>query len=94
MLKYLKLSVLAVFMVIVLFVAAATAGQGTAEIWGTVMSVDPESGDIMVKDTEGEVVPLTAGQGVDLGACQEGDTVRLKFDDEGIIKSMMVLNGG
>ena len=75
------------------FTAAALVSADEAQkITGTVMSINVETGEMIVKDSAGEIKTLMADpkEGVDLKMLKEGDLVSLETDNEGVIKSLDV----
>ncbi|UCF89943.1 MAG: hypothetical protein JSW39_16765 [Desulfobacterales bacterium] len=83
-------------LVVTLFVFSFIAITGVAaeemqKITGTVMSVNPDAGELMVKDEAGEEKSFTAGAEVDLKTCKEGDKVSVEADADGNIKSLSVI---
>ena len=73
------------------FIAVATV-SAQDKIEGTVMSVNAETGEVIVKDAAGEMKSLMADPkaGVDLKALKEGDPVSVESDANGVIKSLEV----
>jgi len=93
--KMLKKSLSMVLMAIFVFsfIAVATiSAQETQKITGTVMSVNVETGEVIVKDAAGEMKKLVADPkaegGVDLKMLKEGDPVTVESDSNGVIKSL------
>jgi len=75
------------------FIAVATvSAQETQKITGTVMSVNVETGEMIVKDDAGEMKSLMTDPkaGVDLKMLKEGDPVSVESDSDGVIKSIAV----
>ena len=76
------------------FIAVATVSAGeTQKITGTVMSINTESGEMIVKDDAGQMKSLLADPKtdlVDLKSLKEGDMVSLESDKEGVIKSLEI----
>ena len=75
------------------FIAVATlSADETQKIIGTVMSINVETGEMIVKDDAGEMKSLVADPkaGVDLKMLKEGDAVSVESDSNGIIKSLAV----
>ena len=72
-------------------VAALTADE-TQEITGTVMSINVETGEMIVKDDSGEMRTLMADpkEGVDLKMLKEGDAVNVESDSKGVVKSLEI----
>ena len=73
-------------------VAALTAGE-TQEILGTVMSINVETGEMIVKDSAGEMKTLMADPKtdlVDLKSLKVGDAVSLETDSKGVIQSLEI----
>ena len=75
------------------FIAVATlSAQDTQKIKGTVMSVNVETGEVIVKDDAGEMKTLMADPkaegAVDIKMLKEGDPVSVESDSNGVIKSI------
>ena len=73
------------------FIAVATlSADETQKVIGTVMSVNVETGEVIVKDDAGEMKSLMADPkaGVDLKMLKEGDAVSVESDSNGVIKSL------
>ena len=64
------------------------AAEQTSKISGKVVSVDAAAGKIMVEDSSGKVLPLSAGSDVDLKYVKEGDNVQMELDDKNMIHSI------
>lgn len=76
---------------IALFLATATLSQAEESVMavqGTIISVDPNSGQMAVLDDAGKTVVLSAGPDFDLKALQKGDTVKVEYDKKGAIQSI------
>lgn len=88
-----SLTMMLVALIVASFAAVATvSADETQKIKGTVMSVNVETGEMIVKDDAGEMKTLMADpkEGVDLKMLKEGDPVSLETDSEGVIKSLNV----
>ena len=75
------------------FIAVATlSAQETQKTTGTVMSINAETGEMVVKDAAGEMKSFIADPkaGVDLKMLKEGDPVAVESDSNGVIKSLAV----
>ena len=75
------------------FIAVATlSAEETQKITGTVMSINAETGEMIVKDDAGEMKSLMADPkaGMDLKMLKEGDPVSVESDSNGVIKSLEV----
>jgi hypothetical protein len=75
------------------FIAVTTvSADETQKITGTVMSINVETGEMIVKDAAGEMKTLMADPkaGMDLKTFKEGDLVSAESDSNGIIKSIKV----
>ena len=75
------------------FIAVATlSADETQKIKGTVMSINVETGEVIVKDDAGEMKTLMADPkaegSVDLKMLKEGDPVSVESDSNGVIKSL------
>ncbi len=91
----LKKSVSMMLMVLFIFsfIAVATLSAGeTQKITGTVMSINVDTGEMIVKDSAGEMKSLIADpkESVDLKILKEGDPVNVESDSNGVIKSLEV----
>ena len=91
----LKKSVTLVLMALFVFsfIAVATlSADETQKITGTVMSVNAETGEVIVKDAAGEMKTLKADPkaegAVDIKMLKEGDPVNVESDSKGVIKSL------
>jgi len=75
------------------FIAVATlSADETQKTTGTVMSINAETGEMVVKDAAGEMKSFIADPkaGVDLKMLKEGDPVAVESDSNGVIKSLAV----
>ncbi len=89
--KYVSMALVALF-VFSFFAVATVSADETQKITGTVMSVNVETGEMIVKDDAGEMKSLMADPkaGVDLKMLKEGDLVSAESDSNGIIKSLQI----
>ena len=89
--KSLSMVLVALFVFSFIGVATLSAEEGQ-KITGTVMSINVETGEMVVKDDAGEMKSLMADPkaGVDLKALKEGDPVSVESDANGVIKSLEV----
>lgn len=80
---------LAVLFVFSLIAVVSVSAQ--EKMQGTVISVNADSGEIVVQDAAGEAKTLMADPGaVDLKALKEGDAVNVEADADGAVKSIEV----
>ena len=84
---FIVLTALFVFSLIGIATLSAEEGQ---KIMGTVMSINVETGEMVVKDDAGEMKSLIADPkaGVDLKMLKEGDMVSVESDDAGAVQSI------
>jgi hypothetical protein len=89
--KSVSIMLMAIFVLSLISVAAVSADE-TQKIKGTVMSINIETGEMIVKDDAGEMKSLMADPkaGVDLKMLKEGDPVSVESDSNGVIKSLDV----
>ena len=89
--KSVSIMLMAIFVLSLISVAAVSADE-TQKIKGTVMSINIETGEMIVKDDAGEMKSLMADPkaGVDLKMLKEGDPVSVESDSNGVIKSLEV----
>ena len=89
--KSVSMMLLALFVFSFIAVAPLSAGK-TQKITGTVMSINAETGEVIVKDTSGEMKSLMADpkSDVDLKMLKAGDPVSVVSDSDGLIKSLTV----
>ena len=90
--KSISMLMIALFVFSFITVAGVAAGENQ-KISGQVMSVNPENGEVTIKDDAGEMKSLTAGPDVnlvDLKSLQAGDQINVVSDSEGVIKSLAV----
>jgi hypothetical protein len=87
--KTVSMALMALFVFSFITVAAVSADE-TQKIKGTVMSINVETGEVIVKDDAGEMKSLMADPkaGVDLKMLKEGDPVSVESDSNGVIKSL------
>ena len=87
--KTVSMALMALFVFSFITVAAVSADE-TQKIQGTVMSINVETGEVIVKDDAGEMKSLMADPkaGVDLKMLKEGDPVSVESDSNGVIKSL------
>jgi hypothetical protein len=88
-----SLSMVLVGLFVFSFIAVATlSAQDTQKIKGTVMSINVETGEVIVKDDAGEMKTLMADPkaegAVDIKMLKEGDPVSVESDSNGVIKSL------
>ena len=73
---------------------ATLSADETQEIIGTVMSINVETGEVIVKDDAGEMKTLMADPkaegAVDLKMLKEGDPVSVQSDSNGVIQSLEI----
>ena len=85
--------VLVALFVFSFFAVATLSADETKEIIGTVMSINVETGEMVVKDAAGEMKTLMADPKadlVDLKSLKVGDPVSLESDSNGVIQSLEV----
>ena len=72
-------------------ISMLSAEEGN-KITGTVMSINADTGEMVIKDDAGEMKSLVADPeaGVDLKMLKEGDPVSVESDANGVIKSLEV----
>ena len=72
-------------------IAMLSAEEGN-KITGTVMSINADTGEMIIKDDAGEMKSLVADPkaGVDLKMLKEGDPVSVESDANGVIKSLEI----
>ncbi|MDX2493521.1 MAG: hypothetical protein QNK27_00980 [Desulfuromusa sp.] len=89
--KSVSIMLMAIFVLSLISVAAVSADE-TQKIKGTVMSINVETGEMIVKDDAGEMKSLMADPkaDVDLKMLKEGDPVSVESDSNGVIKSLEV----
>ena len=89
--KSVSMAIVALFVFSFIAVATVSADE-TQKITGTVMSINVETGEMIVKDAAGEMKSLMADPkaGMDLKALKEGDLVSAESDSNGVIKSLEV----
>lgn len=86
-----SLSIVMVALFVFSFIAVATLSAEEGKITGTVMSVNVETGEMVVKDDAGEMKSLMADpKVVDLKVFKEGDMVVVESDENGAVKSLEV----
>ena len=89
--KSVSMALMALFVFSFIAVATVSADE-TQKITGTVMSVNVETGEVIVKDDAGEMKSLMADPkaegAVDLKMLKEGDSVSVESDNNGVIKSL------
>ena len=89
--KSLSMVLMALFVFSFIAVATLSADE-TQKITGTVMSVNAETGEVIVKDAAGEMKTLMADPkaegAVDIKMLKEGDSVNVESDSDGVIKSI------
>ena len=85
-----SLSIVLTALFVFSFIAVGTVSA--AEVKGEVVSVNAETGEMVIKDDAGEMKSLIADPkaGVDLKMLKEGDPVSVESDDNGVIKSLEV----
>jgi hypothetical protein len=90
--RSISLVLIALFVFSFFAVVTASAGE-TQEILGTVMSINVETGEMIVKDTAGKMKTLMADPKtdlVDLKSLKVGDPVSLETDSNGVIQSLEI----
>ena len=86
-----SLSIVIVALFVFSFIAVATLSAEEGKITGTVMSINVETGEMVVKDDAGEMKSLMADpKVVDLKVFKEGDMVVVESDENGAVKSLEV----
>ena len=74
-----------------LFMTTATLSQADDAIMaiqGTIVSVDPNSGEVAVIDDAGKTFMLQAGSEDDLKTIQKGDAVTIEYGKDNVIQSI------
>jgi ABC-type Fe3+-hydroxamate transport system substrate-binding protein len=89
--KSVSMVLMALFVFSFIAVAALSADE-TQQTTGTVMSINVDTGEMIVKDAAGEMKSLVADPktGLDLKMLKAGDAVSVESDSNGIIKSLEV----
>jgi hypothetical protein len=89
--KSLFIVLIGLFAVSFIGIAMLSAEEGN-KITGTVMSINADTGEMVIKDDAGEMKSLVADPkaGVDLKMLKEGDPVSVESDANGVIKSLEV----
>ena len=85
--------ILALFLLSVIGSGTSRATGNTYTLTGEVISVFPDSGQMIVKNSAGKTISLTVGPKVDLKPSQIGHLVTLEHDDQGTILSLAVDTG-
>ena len=78
-------------MLFALFMTTATltqADDAVMAVKGTIVSVDPNSGEVAVIDDAGKTFMLKAGPDNDLKILQKGDTVKIEYNKDNVIQSI------
>ena len=73
------------------FLTTATLTQADDSIMavkGTIVSVDPNSGEVAVIDDAGKTFMLRAGPDNDLKTIQKGDAVTIEYEKDKVIQSI------
>ena len=90
--KSLSMALVALFAFSFIAVATVSAGE-TQKITGTVMSVNVETREVILKDDAGEMKTLMADpklEVVDIKTLKEGDMVAVESDENGVIQTFEV----
>ena len=78
-------------MLFALFMTTATLTQADDSVMavkGTIVSVDPNSGEVAVIDDAGKTFMLKAGPDNDLKTIQKGDAVTIEYNKDNVIQSI------
>jgi hypothetical protein len=87
-----SLSIVLVALFVFSFIAVATLSAEEGKITGTVMSVNVETGEMVVKDDAGEMKSLMADpKVVDIKVFKEGDMVVVESGENDAVKSIEVV---
>ena len=82
-----SLSIVLTALFVFSFIAVGTVSA--AEVKGEVVSVNTETGEMVIKDDAGEMKTLMADpKAVDLKMLKEGDMVSVESDDAGAVQSI------
>jgi hypothetical protein len=82
-----SLSIVLTALFVLSFIAVGTVSA--AEVKGEVVSVNAETGEMVIKDDAGEMKSLMADpKAVDLKMLKEGDMVSVESDDAGAVQSI------
>lgn len=83
-------SLLSVILLALFLSTAATshAEESVMVVKGTIVSVDPNSGEVSVLDDTGKTVVLKASPDNDLKTLQKGDEVKIEYDKKNVIQSI------
>lgn len=76
------------FAIFVAFAIPAQADDSVMAVKGTIVSVDPNSGEVAVIDDAGKTFMLQAGSENDLKTIQKGDIVTIEYDKDSVIQSI------
>ena len=68
--------------------AASRAEESVMVVKGTIVSVDPNSGEVSVLDDTGKTVVLKANPDNHLKTLQKGDEVKIEYDKKSVIQSI------
>ena len=76
------------FAIVVSAATLAQADDSVMAVKGTIVSVDPNSGEVAIVDDAGKTFMLQAGSENDLKTIQKGDAVTIEYDKDSVIKSI------
>lgn len=86
--KPFALLTLILFAIVAASATPAPADDSVMAVKGTIVSVDPNSGEVAVIDDTGKTFMLQAGSESDLKTIQKGDAVTIEYDKDSVIQSI------
>ncbi len=84
--------VVAMFVASFASVVMSVETQESTTIKGTVVSINTDTGKVLVKSESGDVLTLTAGSNIDLAMYNESDEVTVLTTYDGVIKTINKMN--
>jgi hypothetical protein len=87
--KPISILIITLFAISLASVTVSQAAGPAHIVKGTIVSIDPDTGMLEVKNNEGKTVMLDAGpQNDDLKTLQKGDQVMIQYDKDKVIQSI------
>ncbi len=71
---------------------STTIKESVTTIKGTVISINTDTGKVLIKSESGDVLTLTAGSNIDLAMYNESDEVTVLTTYDGVIKTINKMN--
>ncbi len=87
--KPISMLIITLFAISLATVTVTQAAGSAKVVKGTIVSIDPDTGMLEVKNQEGKTVMLDAGRQIDdLKTLQKGDPVMIEYNKDKVVESI------